>query len=303
MDRFASDPEAAVEVIVPIIHTNELWKANLTSFFREIPIKRLLIGDGGCIDDSVDVAKTFPRVTVLDHRAYSSLGYSIRKLIEEVQTDWFIYVHSDVYLPEGWFDRMRAHQSEFDWFGCRMQHTVMVEYDHGYGDRPWAGSQMGRKKAFEVGLERIEDDYVYRQEDFVFADIVRRGGFREGRVPDVFHFHQTIHKPSPTGRRVKSLGIQMEMTEAEEVRTCLTQVRGLLKYVDPRPELVPAIRVNVQRLEELGEWTWTQMLDWTRTNGPAWLPLLTARERRKFSFWGIRPLLGRAKRRLLGRSL
>src|SRR6185503_15769259 len=60
VDRFASRPEHAVDVIIPIIHTNELWRVNLLSLYREIPIARLLIGDGGCIDDSLDVARQFP---------------------------------------------------------------------------------------------------------------------------------------------------------------------------------------------------------------------------------------------------
>src|SRR5436190_88090 len=97
VDRFETDRSAAVDVIIPVIHTNELWKANLFSLYREIPIHKLFIGDGGCIDNSIDVVKKFPRVEILDHRAYKTLGYSLRKLIEAVEADWFIYVHSDVY--------------------------------------------------------------------------------------------------------------------------------------------------------------------------------------------------------------
>src|SRR5437762_5084073 len=104
IDRFAHDAERAIDVVIPVLHTNELWRANLLSTYREIPVKRLLVGDGGCIDDTIEVARGFPRVHVFDHTSFNSLGYSIRKLIEEVRTDWFVYLHSDVYLPEGWFD-------------------------------------------------------------------------------------------------------------------------------------------------------------------------------------------------------
>ena len=50
-DRFATDSARALDVIIPIVHTNELWRSNLTSIYREIPVNRLLIGDGGCIDE------------------------------------------------------------------------------------------------------------------------------------------------------------------------------------------------------------------------------------------------------------
>ena len=203
VDRFESDPNGAVEVIIPVIHTNELWRINLYSLYREVPIRRLLIGDGGCKDDSIDIVKEFPRVEVLDHREFRSLGYSLRHLIEAVQTEWFIYVHSDVYLPPGWFETMSRYQAQYDWFGCPQQITVMVEYPLVDHTRPYAGSQMGRKAAFMQGLSRIDDDYVYRQEDFVLADIVKKGGGKEGRIEDVFHYHQLAFRQSEWSRNIK----------------------------------------------------------------------------------------------------
>src|SRR5688500_9369738 len=86
VDRFARDASRAIDVIIPVIHTTELWHNNLISIYREIPVNRLWISDGGCKDDSIAIAQKFPRVTVLDHRAYKSLGYCLRKLIEVVET-------------------------------------------------------------------------------------------------------------------------------------------------------------------------------------------------------------------------
>src|SRR5262249_10579960 len=123
-DRLAQNSAGAIDVIIPIIHTNELWRANLTSIFREIPVRRLLIADGGCKDDSIAIARSFPRVEVFDHREYRSLGFSLRKLIEAVESEWFAYLHSDVYLPPGWFEAMKAHQKEYDWFGCPQRITA-----------------------------------------------------------------------------------------------------------------------------------------------------------------------------------
>ena len=99
-DRFIEKEEEGVDVIIPLLNTSELWKNNLYSFYREIPINRLLIGDGGCTDDSIAIVKEFPRVEILDQRNYYSQGYCERELIEHVETEWFIYLHADVYLPE-----------------------------------------------------------------------------------------------------------------------------------------------------------------------------------------------------------
>ncbi len=280
VDRYLNDPANAVDVIIPVVHTNELWTANLLSFYREVPIQNLIIGDGGCIDNSIEIVSKFPRVQVLDHREYKSLGYSIRKMIEAVTADWFIYVHSDAYLPPGWFNAMQKHQSDYEWFGCPMQHTVMVEYNMDYGNRPWAGSQMGRKSAFTEGLKRIDDDYVYRQEDFVFAGIVKHAGFREGKVTDTFHYHQTIRKPSRWARKVTSVNLQVEISPEEEIRAAMMQVKGLVKYLEPDPQYISGIVVNVDRLQELGEMDWSEFMQWVRRTNPAWLPSISREARR-----------------------
>ncbi|MFC1504043.1 hypothetical protein ACFL6D_01360 [Spirochaetota bacterium] len=226
-----------MDVIIPILHTNELWESNLVSIYREIPVNRLLISNGGCIDDSITIVKKFPRVEVFDHKEYTSLGYCIRKLIESVETEWFIYLHSDIYLPEKWFDIMKKHCAEYDWFGCPQRVTALIEYsntDKVLGiERPYAGSQMGRKKAFDKYLHTVDDDYVYRQEDFVFADIVERAGFKEGRIHDTFHYHQHIHKESPYARKYKNISFEVEWSKEEIIRSSTMQIKGIIKYLKP----------------------------------------------------------------------
>lgn len=284
-DRYARDPQSAVDVVIPVLHTNELWETNLVSIYREIPVHRLLISDGGCVDDSIEIARKFPRTVVLDHRAVASLGYCIRKLIEAVETEWFIYLHSDVYLPEGWFDVMKKYQGQFDWYGCPMQHTVMVEYRLRDDDRPYAGSQIGRTAAFRQGLAKIDDDFVYRQEDFVFADIVTSAGYKEGKVEDTFHYHQTMHKPSPAMRRVRSVRIDVEMSREEQVRTAMTQAKGIVKYLDPSiPWLVNSLRASVQELQALGAANLDELRQWVAATNPAWLPYLSPPPPPKRSF-------------------
>jgi glycosyltransferase involved in cell wall biosynthesis len=273
-DRFARDPADAIEVIIPVIHTNELWRANLNSIYREIPVRRLLISDGGCKDDSIDIVRGFPRVEVLDHTRYVSLGYSLRKLIEAVESEWFAYLHSDVYLPPGWFDAMKAHQKEYDWFGCPQRITALVEYPNvdvlGGEIRPHAGSQMGRKAAFMPGLPEIDDDYVYRQEDFVLRNLVEKHGFKSGNVEDIFHFHQVMHKFSPWARKLSSVSIKVEWTREEEVRASMMQIKGIVKYLEPSPALVAEVEIHLRRLLALNAITQAEFDQWVLQTKPAW---------------------------------
>jgi len=274
-DRFSNRPDGAIDVLIPVLNTNELWEKNLISIYREIPVSRLLIGDAGCSDQTIAIAKKFPRVEVHDHSSFKTLGYSVKELIKRVETEWFAYLHADVYLPGGWFDTMRSYQSDFDWFGCPMQVTVMGEYRHIDLDRPYAGSQMGRKAAFLNGLDTIEDDYVYRQEDFVFAGIVEKGQFRSGRVEDIFHYHQVMPRLYGTAARtrsLKSINIEMEMTEAEEIHTAETQLRGTVKYLRPDKYQIRSVEANVLQLKQLNRFDYEEFIAWVAKTNPEWIP-------------------------------
>jgi Glycosyl transferase family 2 len=274
VDRFAHRPEGAIDVIIPVLNTNELWEKNLISIYREIPVRRLLIGNAGATDGTIAIASKFPRVEVHDHSSFKTLGYSITELIKAVESDWFVYVHADVYLPDGWFDAMRSHQAEFDWFGCPMRITALIEYAHVDPDRPYAGSQMGRKAAFVGGLDRIHDDYVYRQEDFVFAGIVEDGQFRHGRVEDTFHYHQVmprVYGNAERTRTLKSIDVQMEMTQAEELHSAETQLRGTIKYLRPDAYQIRAVEANVLHLKRLGRFDLDDFIAWVARTNPQWL--------------------------------
>jgi hypothetical protein len=275
VDRFANDRACAVDVIIPLMHTNELWRANLRSIYREIPVNRLLLGDGGCIDDSLEIAREFPRVEILDHRSFTSLGFSLRLLIEAVRTEWFVYLHSDVYLSEGWFDAMHARRDEYDWFESNQRVTVLAEYplDTISVARGYSGSQMGRKSAFATVLPRIDDDYLYRNEDIILASLVSNAGFRYGKVRDAIYFHQLMFKPSSWSRNVKHINIEPDLSREEEIRANSTYVRGIVKYLEPDDvsfDIIASMRAAVVRLIELRHTTLADFRTWVHLNNPAW---------------------------------
>ena len=97
-DRFIEDNvDNGYEIILPLKNSTPLFRQNLISWYREIPISRILVGDAGPDDDSLEVLGSFPRVEFFDHKKYKTSGYSIKRLIDEVRTDWLIYLHCDVF--------------------------------------------------------------------------------------------------------------------------------------------------------------------------------------------------------------
>jgi hypothetical protein len=278
VDRYLKSSDGAVDIVIPVIHSNELWRSNLISIYREVPVHRLRLGDGGCKDETLTIARQFPRVEIYDHSSFTSLGYSVKELIKAVETDWFCYFHSDVYLPEGWFDTMRAHQAEYDWFGCPMRITALVESPLVDKERPYAGTQMGRKAAFAGGLDRIDDDYVYRQEDWVFAGIVEDDGFRHGKIEDTFHWHQVmprVYGDTRRTRKFKEVRLDVEMTHEEELYTAETQLRGTIKYLKPTAYHANGANINFKYLQDLGKID-AEFYDWVGRTSPEWLSFLPA---------------------------
>jgi len=303
IDHYTDHQEGAVDVIIPVIHTNELWETNLVSIYREIPVHRLLIGDGGCIDDSIETAKKFPRVEIFDHRNFTTLGYSLRKLIEAVQTEWFVYLHSDVYLPPNWFEEMREHQEEFDWFECRQRITALIEYEFEKPDRALSGAQMGRAKSLQQVVSKIEDDFLYRNEDIILARLIEKKGYKYGYAEDMFHYHQVMYKQSPWLRKIKSIGFKVELGREEEVRACMMQIKGLVKYLDPYQARVSEIVFFMERLEELGELTGPEFLRWVNDTNPSWLPLIVKEAKKNNRRKLLHQMIRKAKNMMRGNFL
>ncbi|EFL50798.1 glycosyl transferase family 2 [Solidesulfovibrio fructosivorans JJ]] len=279
VDRFLSDSAGAVDVIIPIVHSNELWRKNLISIYREIPVNRLLLGDGGCIDNSLDVAAKFPRVSIFDHKEYKTLGYSIRKLVEQVETDWFLYLHSDVYIPAGWFDGMSAHCGQYDWFECEQQMVYLVEYPNKFAGNPrgfgFGGTQMGRKKAFDAMLHEIDDDFLYRNEDIIIRTLLQKKGFAWGFVDNLFHYHQNVYKNSPRARKITNFSYDVEVSPEEDVRTNIMQIKGYIKYLAPTELLARDVRdFYLPKLLYKEGMDYSAFLQWVKEINPAWLPHL-----------------------------
>lgn len=225
-----------IDVIIPVLHSNDLWKENLLSFYREIPINRLIIGDAGCIDETISIVKEFPRVTIINHQHISTLGSSIADLISHVSTQKFAYLQSDVFLPSGWFSAMSETSTNFPWVGSPMQIVAMLDYTLDYsGQRPLAGAQLGETSVFQNLGGFIDDDYVYRQEDFILEEYVKRQGFQVGNSMDTFHFHQVMRRNTiGMQMNVKSISINVAESTGEENRVHNTQLYGLLKYCNPQ---------------------------------------------------------------------
>ena len=276
IDRKNLTIEDQVDVIIPIFNTNFLFEKNLHSFYREIPINRLIIGDGGSTDDSIEIVKKFPRVVIINQSKNKTLGFCIAELISLVETEWFIYLHADVYLPENWYDIMKKSKKKYDWFECSRRHVALFEYIVGYqmkNERAYSGSQIGRKKAFEKIIPIIEDDYLYRNEDIIFAELIKFNGYKYGRVLDTYHYHQVMDKKGTKEPKFK-ISLQKKENKEFRIKTHYMQAKGIIKHLYPKPYLIKNVNRSLKILYDNYEINLEGFRDWVKKENKIWLKFI-----------------------------
>lgn len=281
IDRHVLEPGLEpVDVIIPIINTNPLFRRNLFNFYQRVPIRRLIIGDGGSTDGSMDIVREFPRVEIIDQRQYKSLGKCIAELINHVQSDWFIYFHADVFLPEGWYEKMCENRKNYDWFESSQRNVVLADYwsyDHKNwrARRAFSGAQMGRSKALQAVTPKVDDDFLQRQEDAILAHLVESAGFKYGRVSDVHIHHEVMNKTGGMEPKLSRIDIHREPDPEWDARMYDMQIKGYIKYTSPDND---DMRFNVigtlESMATLNLLNEKDLVNWVNDNHPEWMPTI-----------------------------
>lgn len=254
-----------IDVIMPVLNVPniEIFLGNLQSIYREVPVNRLIIGDAGLSSVIRQVLQDcFLNVEILDHTKFHTLGYSLKKLIEAVETFRFAYFHADVSLPPGWFSAMESKEHVFDWFECYRKNitdgAITINHSQNNAKRPYSGSQLGITSLFTECIKKIEDDYIYRNEDFIFKWMIENEGGRYGRVAETFHYHQ-ISKEKAC------------WSEAWKVKTYTMQFKGLVKYTNPTDDVtLTACLSAYEQLRKRVCFDAKEIRDWVLQINPRW---------------------------------
>lgn len=264
-----------VDVIIPIINTNELFERNLFSFYKEIPIKNLLIGNGGCTDESLTVLEKFPRVKIFDHSKMYSQGGSIIDLIKNASTENFIYLHADAFLPEGWFDKMKSKLEFYDWFECPQKLTTMIEFWNVKSERSYSGAQMGNRLFFDKIIPIIQDDFLQRNEDIVLAELVESNGGKYGKNEDTFHYHQVMNRRGESEPKFSKVIIEKFNDLDWEKRIYTMQYKGIVKYLNPNKKyLIDEVNNSLIHLNENNALNINEAKLWISQTNPLWIPFI-----------------------------
>lgn len=250
-----------VDVIIPLLEAPDNFEEFLKSYYVDIPINRLLIGNGGASSDLLEKVKTFPRTVIIDHTQTKSLGYSLQLLFDSVETEWFVYFHSDVSIPLGWYDEMSKYKNQYDWFECKKV-DPSGKFQKAFNNqlkssRSYSGSQMGKAKIFK-NIRKIDDDYVARSEDEFFRQEIEKQGYQYGKVQSTFHYHLTYAR-KPYDKKTRMISAFKEH----------------LKYFPPDISYNrSAIEIIIQYFVLKGEWDFEYWINWASKVNPEWVPFI-----------------------------
>jgi glycosyltransferase involved in cell wall biosynthesis len=206
----------AMQVDAVMLTKNSLkpfLKECLDSIYKNMPISRLIVVDAGSVDGTVELLGSYPNVKIIfDEKG--NRATSRQKGIDEVKTEWFAFIDSDVILCENWFDHVKPYLSRDRvgavW-GAALQRSTsdMARYrsmGRLYGkDELWIAVKAGRRrglthdtiirtKAIE-GIRIPSDLHVL--EDHYIRQYVERKGYEWISAPKPYCFHYAHFRERP----------------------------------------------------------------------------------------------------------
>jgi glycosyltransferase involved in cell wall biosynthesis len=97
----------SVDVVLLTKNSEKVLEKCLESVYQNVPVKQLIAVDGDSTDRTLDILKQFNEkyhnVKVVSDRGTRATAR--QKGIQQVSTDWFMFVDSDVVLCKNWYQK------------------------------------------------------------------------------------------------------------------------------------------------------------------------------------------------------
>ncbi len=102
LDRMKNEPNLEpIDVIMPTLDAEVFLEKCLYSVYKEIPVRKLFVCDGGSKDQTIEILKKFPRVESFVKSDIRTTGKVMEFLMSLVETNWFVQIDSDIVLTYG----------------------------------------------------------------------------------------------------------------------------------------------------------------------------------------------------------
>jgi glycosyltransferase involved in cell wall biosynthesis len=103
-----------VDVVIITKNSERLLSECLKSVYKNVPVNRLIVVDGYSADRTLEIVRQFQEKhgNVLVIQDKGTRATARQKGINQVKTEWFMFVDSDAVLCKDWFKRAETHLSE-----------------------------------------------------------------------------------------------------------------------------------------------------------------------------------------------
>lgn len=168
-----------VDVVVLTKNSESTLRACLESVYQNVPVRRLIVLDAFSTDSTLRIVDQFNRkygnVKLL--QTEGTRGYARQKGIEMVETDWFMFVDSDVVLCKDWFKRASKY----------------VEDDVGavWGANIDFSSKVKNKTFLKVLVRVARQCFVVR--GGMHDTLIRREAVNGIRIPEWLHVYEDAY--------------------------------------------------------------------------------------------------------------
>lgn len=103
-----------IDVVILTKNSEYILEKCLKSIYRNVPVKNLIVVDGSSTDDTLKILNDFKRkhgnLRIIED--YGTRATARELGIRNVETEWFLFVDSDVILCEDWFKRASKYMGD-----------------------------------------------------------------------------------------------------------------------------------------------------------------------------------------------
>jgi glycosyltransferase involved in cell wall biosynthesis len=172
-----------MKVDVVLLTKNSLMpclKHCVQSIYRNIPINRLIVVDGGSTDGTIDFLRQFSNVIIVDD-SKGNRATSRQIGIKMVETEWFLFVDSDVILSNNWFNEA--------WKYVDDDVGAVQGVDKPIGDRSVSdfGEAMDKLR---TRLHKPLKEHPSIIRGFTGDTLIRTSAIKDIKIPKFLHFYE-----------------------------------------------------------------------------------------------------------------
>jgi glycosyltransferase involved in cell wall biosynthesis len=244
-----------IDVCIPTWNSGNTLDSCLRSVFREIPVNCIRILDKYSNDNTLEIAKKHGASVIQND---CGLGEARQRLMESVESEYFLFIDSDVVLGNGWFEKIEKVMKTDKKIGaiCGFIFTDNPQDRH-IAELFWKrapNERTGSERMRMIGLNNciIKTDavrgikipsWLNNYEDRFIGNYIVSRGYRWVIVKDALCFHalgETSFWKTVRGRRYFGAGLRFWKDEDENASEKKIVARIIQEFVMSFPLAIRA---------------------------------------------------------------